>query len=343
MALTGRFVVSLEGTKIQAHEKELVRHNNTAAVLLFTRNFTSPEQLKSLVAAIQKHSEKEDLPIFVDQEGGQIQRFQGNGFRKLESFKSLGHKYLNASSLDEREHLIQQHVETLTCDLGEYGIISLTPVTDLDCGNAVISGKDRAVSDNVELTADIIESYVAKLNACGHSATLKHFPGHGQSYSDGNDDSHLCRPIDNRDINTIMDEDIAPFKRVISKAEAVMPAHILYPQVDPEHTAGFSTIWLQDILKNKLGFNGLIVSDCLSMAGAGEATMLTKAKQALEHTDIAIMCNIPVTEALTVLNQIPNGTLNPTQTAAFKKWTQFGLSKRAEIAGTTLCNGQQII
>ncbi len=319
--MTGRVIVSLEGKGLSDKEKDLVSHPHTAAIILFTRNFENKDQLKNLVTDIQKFANKDDLPIFVDQEGGQIQRFQGHGFTNLESFKEIG---ANPS-------LIQQQVKALTKDLREFGIISLTPVVDLDLGNSVISGKDRSFSKDPEEVSRITREYITALNQHGHSATLKHFPGHGQLYPGGQDDSHFCLPIDQRDLKSITNADLIPFTKNLNLADAIMPAHILYPNVDPKNTVGFSDIWLNDILRNKYGYKGIIVSDCLSMAGAGTNSMLEKTNNSLELVDIAIMCNISSTESIKVLDNLTHGKLSASREPYFKKWTEFGRITRTEL------------
>lgn len=318
----GRCIVSIDSTTLHPAEHALIAHPHTAAVLLFSRNFTSPSQLSELVAALVYHSGKADLPIFVDQEGGQIQRFQGPGFHDLCDFRTLGQAGLPA---------IDAQVKALTNDLAPFGLISLTPVADLDAGNAVISGKDRSLSADPQRCAELVSAYVTALHRHGHSATLKHFPGHGQSYGVNQDDSHDCKPVDPRSLEAIQTTDLRPFIAAAQQAEAIMPAHIVYPQVDPDYPAGFSSIWLQTILREQLGFQGIIVSDCLSMAGAGEGSLLNKATQALEHNDVAIMSNLPLQDTLAVLDALPIGILNDTQAAAFSRWTECGRAQRATL------------
>lgn len=321
----GRCIVSLDTIELLPTERALVAHPHTAAVLLFSRNYTSPQQLRALVAAIVYHSGKDDLPIFVDQEGGQIQRFRGPGFHDLSDFRSLGQAGLAA---------IDAHAKALTSDLAPFGLISLTPVADLDAGNSVISGKRRALSADPQDGAELLTAYVNALHRYGHSATLKHFPGHGQSYGVDQDDSHHCQPVDRRSLEEIFATDLVPFVANAQHAEAIMTAHITYTEVDAQHPAGFSAIWLQKILREQLGFQGIIVSDCLSMAGAGDDSLLDRTIQSLQYNDIAIMCNLPLQDTLDVLDNIPVGTLNEKQAVAFARWTACGRAQRAALATT---------
>lgn len=319
--MTGRVIISITGLKLTTIEKQIVAHPHTAAVLVFTRNFKSNEQLKDLLREIQVYSKKEDLPVFVDQEGGQIQRFRGNGFNDLSSARAMG--------LDPEK--IQPQVKELTSDMVDLGMISLVPVVDLDLGNSVITGKDRSFGQDPNDVATLIERYIKELAKYGHSATLKHFPGHGQVYNDGNDDSHFCTPVDNRDLDTISQNDLIPFMHNFKHASAIMPAHILYPKIDPDNIVSFSKIWLYDILRVQFGFDGIIVSDCLSMAGAGTDSMLAKVNKSLELVDIAIMCNIPEEETLHILNNLDNGLLSEERTNFFREWTKFGREYRQQL------------
>lgn len=329
---TARFIVSLEGLQISEIEKKLLRHPYVAAVLIFSRNFSSKEQLLKLIASIQKYSSKNDTPIFVDQEGGQIQRLSGHGFESLPSFASLGKatatQEYSLASLDK----ITAAATTMCNDLKPYGIINLTPVVDLNKGNKVISGKDRSFHENGKIASKIAAAYIEGMLAAGHSATLKHFPGHGNCYQDGMDDSHFCQPIDNRDLPQIMQHDIIPFKELASKAAAIMPSHIVFPKIDAKNPVGFSKTWLQDILRKQLKFEGIIVSDCLSMAGAGDKPMLEKAKKALEWADIVIMANVTAIDVLDIFNGIDIAPLSIKQQENFILWTNFGRISRMDIA-----------
>ena len=151
----GRVMISIIGTTLTDLEKVMVAHRHTAAVLLFSRNFQSKIQLKQLVTEIQKFSGKDDLPIFVDQEGGEVQRFLGDVFTKLCSFKEIGQKLISAEEIDITSE-VTSHARKLTSELLEFGIISLTPVADLDQGNSVITGKKRAFSSEPELNSKIL-------------------------------------------------------------------------------------------------------------------------------------------------------------------------------------------
>ncbi|MEE3002992.1 MAG: beta-N-acetylhexosaminidase [Pseudomonadota bacterium] len=325
----GRVMISIIGTALTDLEKVMVAHSHTAAVLLFSRNFQSKAQLKQLVSEIQKFSGKDDLPIFVDQEGGEVQRFIGDGFTKLCSFKEIGQKLIHAEENNIASE-VTSHTRKLTSELLEFGIISLTPVADLDQGNSVITGKKRAFSSEPELNSKILQAYVAALNSENHGATLKHFPGHGQAYENGNDDSHICQPVDNRTLAEIEANDLIPFRDTLPNAAAVMPAHIIFSKVDEKNTVGTSDFWINKLLREKLCFKGILVSDCLSMVGSGAENFLAKTNRTLEFLDIAILSNIPPQEALNVLDNLDSGYLDKRRIPYFEQWTRFGKAERRQ-------------
>ena len=324
---TGRIIVSVVGTELSEAEQMVINHQNTAGVILFTRNFASSEQLLSLVASIQAACSKPDMPIFVDQEGGEVQRFIGSGFTHMPSLKEIGSA--TGGDLDE-EQLAQValHGQKLALSLAPYGIISLAPIVDLDMGNSAISGKNRSFSSDADEVTKLSQAYMHGMKSIGHPATLKHFPGHGNKYP-GIDDSHVAQPHDTRQYLEILQKDLQPFIQLHKNAEAIMPSHIIFDNVDPSKPVGFSNIWIQDILRNEIGFEGITVSDCLSMKGAGEGTVLEKTREALQVLDLAILCNIETNATLKVLDNLGrDGLLTTERQQKYNAWTQFGKDTR---------------
>lgn len=324
---TGRIIVSVAGTELTEEEQLVINHQNTAGVILFTRNFSSSEQLLSLVASIQASCSKPDMPVFVDQEGGEIQRFIGSGFTQLPSLKDISAEA--GSDLNEEQLArVAIYGQKLALSLAPYGIISLTPVVDLDKGNSIISGKNRSFASGHEEVIQLGQAYIEGMKSVGHPATLKHFPGHGNPYP-GGDDSHVAMPHDTRQYLDILQTDLQPFIQLHKNADAIMPSHIIFDNIDPSRPAGFSNIWIQDILRNEIGFEGITVSDCLSMKGAGDGSSLDKAREALQILDIAILCNVKPKEALKVLDGLGrDGLLTTERQKKYSSWTQFGKTTR---------------
>lgn len=289
MNQTGRLIVSIKGTTLTPAEREMLKHPMVAGLVLFTDNYVIPAnfkdkvQLKDLILDITQSGNK---TCFVDHEGGYIQRF-GRGFKSLPAVEIFGEIYdLNQ---DVAKSMAYKYGAIMAEQLMEYGIISLTPMCDVDGGNTVVSRLNRAFHKEPQACIDLLHAYIDGMNSKGMHATGKHYPGHGRSLGD----SHLNTVVDSRSLNALEQDDLSVFIEMIkaNKLAAIMPAHILYPEVDASFTAGASKIWLQDLLRNKYAFDGVIISDCLSMAGAGAGSLLEKTEQALAFGDVSILCH----------------------------------------------------
>nr|WP_228550754.1 beta-N-acetylhexosaminidase [Endozoicomonas sp. OPT23] len=255
-------MVDLPGTELSQEDREILVHPKVAGVLLFSRNFTGKEQLIQLVNSIR--SVRENLLITVDQEGGLVQRFKTE-FTRLPPAASYARYYNrdpeNALALTKDAGWLMAS-ELLACDID----LSLAPVLDLDLGLNTVIGT-RAFGHDTETVIQLTEAWRAGVNEAGMANIGKHFPGHGSVDLD----SHLDLPVDSRSWQDIENRDLKPFVTAIeSGIEALMPAHIVFDQVDSSPT-GFSKKWLQDILRKQLGFKGLVMSDCLTMEGAASA------------------------------------------------------------------------
>lgn len=281
------FMVDLLGTEIQEEERAILQHPNVGALILFTRNFKDPEQLKNLIEAVR--SIRPDIFIAVDHEGGIVQRFQRNGFRSLPAARVFGDAY-NINS-ETGIKLARKFGEIMANDLLQYGIdLSLAPVLDIHGESKVIAGLDRAFHENPDIVVELATAFIHGMNAAGMPAVGKHFPGHGSIASD----SHISMPVCELSKDKLIKTDLKPFIELMGKniLGAVMPAHVTYTLIDANHAAGFSKIWLQDILRHEFDFKGMVLSDCLGMAGADVGNMNTRATQALEAgCDMLIVCN----------------------------------------------------
>lgn len=291
----GPVMLDVAGLSLEAHEHELLDHPNTGAVILFSRNYESPEQITQLIKDIRK-ARHGDILIAVDQEGGRVQRFR-TGFTCLPAAAL----YAKNPSLTEAAGWL------MATELLAVGVdFSFAPVLDIDCGVSQIIG-DRSFSTDTTLATQLASNFRKGMVSAGMAATGKHFPGHGAVALD----SHLTLPIDERDLDTLRNKDFIPFKQLIAEGlEGIMPAHVLYPNIDSQQ-AGFSDFWIKQILRTELSFNGTVFSDDLSMAGAATAGgFADRAKRAqLAGCDMLLVCNNP-NAAAEVLEALPI-TLDP--------------------------------
>ena len=286
----GPVMIDVEGLTLSESEKEKINHPNTGAVILFARNYSEPDQVTQLINDIRAARDG-DILIAVDQEGGRVQRFQTD-FTRLPA----------VSTFAQSPELAESTGWLMATELLAVGIdFSFAPVLDIDCGISQIIG-DRSFSQDHQLASQLASDFRKGMVSAGMAATGKHFPGHGAVALD----SHLTLPFDNRDLQTIREKDLIPFKQLIAEGlEAIMPAHVVYPQID-SLPAGFSKQWVQAILRDELGFDGVIFTDDLSMEGAASiGDFPFRAKLALEAgCDMVLVCN-NATAADEVLESTP--------------------------------------
>lgn len=283
----GPVMIDIAGTDLTAEDVRRLVHPLTGGVILFTRNYASPEQLAALTARI--HALRSPaLIIAVDHEGGRVQRFR-EGFTRLPPMRALGEVWERNAQLGKR--LAQDIGFVLASELRAHGVdLSFTPVLDLDYGASSVIG-NRAFHGDPYAVADLARSLIHGLKEGGMSAVGKHFPGHGHVPAD----SHVAIPVDDRTYEAIEELDLVPFAKLAHAGlGGMMPAHVTYPRVDAQ-PAGFSAVWLKTILRERLRFEGVIFSDDLSMEGASVAGGVVERVQAAVRAgcDMALVCNSP--------------------------------------------------
>ncbi len=281
----GRLMLDLAGTSLTEAEREQLQNPHIGGVILFARNVESRDQISALVGQIRAASAK--VLIAVDQEGGRVQRFK-DGFTRFPPMQHLGDLAAQnpaAGVALSRDAGWLMAAEVIACGLD----ISFAPVLDVDRDTSSIIG-DRAFSDLPEAVISVARAFIDGMHEAGMAATGKHFPGHGGIVAD----SHLEAPIDSRSWEALEAHDLKPFDALSESLDAIMPAHITFPTIDPD-SVGFSSFWLQTILRDRLGFNGVIFSDDLTMKGADIAGgYVDKAKLALDAgCDMILVCNCP--------------------------------------------------
>ena len=275
-------IIDFPGPELTDSDRTLLNDPAVAGVILFTRNYQNPEQLVKLTADI-KDTVKRDLLITVDHEGGRVQRFR-DGFSAIPAMgeiEQVGTSEAQQAAL-ARELGWLMASELLACGVDH----SFAPVLDLHGPSEVIG--DRAFSADKGKIVWIAQAFIRGMHEAGMRATGKHFPGHGTVVAD----SHIAVPLDERSLEEILASDAAIFAELAGHVQAIMPAHVIYPQVAPE-PAGFSPYWLQTILREQFNYSGILISDDLLMAGATVAgTVSERAEQALQAgCDLLLVCN----------------------------------------------------
>lgn len=289
-------MLDVVGKTLTDDDVRRLAHPMTGGVILFARHFESRAQLVALTDAIR--AVRDDLLIAVDHEGGRVQRFRTDGFTALPAMRRLG-------ELWDKDVLLATKLATalgyiLASELRACGVdFSFTPVLDLDYGQSKAIG-DRAFHRDPRVVTLLAKSLNHGLALAGMANCGKHFPGHGYVEAD----SHVAVPVDERPLEAILGEDATPYDWLGLSLSAVMPGHVIYPQVDPK-PAGFSRIWVQEILRGRLRFTGAVFSDDLSMDAARQGGTLTEAAQAAlaAGCDMVLVCNQP-DEAEEVLNAL---------------------------------------
>jgi beta-N-acetylhexosaminidase len=315
----GAVMLDLAGARLGAEEKERLRHPSAGGVILFARNFESPRQLLELTGEIR--AQRPELLVAVDHEGGRVQRFQ-EGFTRIPPMRMLGERW--EADAGAARALAEAIGYVIAVELRTHGVdFSFAPVLDVDFGASGVIG-DRAFSDEATVIAALAAAFVAGLTAGGAASVGKHFPGHGYVKAD----SHVDVPVDTRSFREIEENDLHPYRELIAHGlTGVMPAHVIYPEVDRQ-PAGYSRVWLQEILRRRLEFDGMIFSDDLSMEGARVAGgPAERALAALEAgCDMVLLCNASE-EASGLLEALKGRSPDPARVDRMRGTRPLGLRK----------------
>ncbi len=299
----GPLMLDLKGLSLSDDEAQLLRNPEVGGLILFARNYEAPDQLQALMGQVREV--RPDILVSVDQEGGRVQRLR-EGVTRLPPMAALGKRCAS----DESQALHEAHELgwLMAAELRDFDIdFSFAPVLDKDWARSGVIG-DRAFAESVDAITKLASAFMQGMHEAGMPATGKHFPGHGWVEAD----SHLAIPIDERPLQSIADCDMRPCAALIDQGlDAIMPAHVIYSQVS-EEPAGFCQYWLQQQLRDRLGFNGVIFSDDLTMEGASVAGGFPqRAAKALQAgCDMVLVCNKPE-GALQVLDYLKQNPVTP--------------------------------
>ncbi|MFT3896489.1 MAG: beta-N-acetylhexosaminidase [Thermomonas sp.] len=295
--------IGVSGHELTARERDWLQHDACAGVILFSRNFASRAQVIELTQSIRQAAPRPVL-VSVDQEGGRVQRFR-EGYSALPALSGFDQMYRRDP--DAALALAHEHAWLMASEIRATGVdLSFAPVIDLERGNRAIG--NRAFSPDPDVVAAFARAYIAGMHEAGMPATIKHFPGHGSIP----EDTHFNVAVDNRSLDEMRANDLVPFAAGIAAgADAVMMAHITYPQVAPE-PAGYSPRWIGEILRKEMGFRGVVFSDDIGMAAAHSAGG-TKARVEAHldaGCDVVLVCHPQmVEEALHALDGRTSNTM----------------------------------
>ena len=276
----GRLMLDIDGKSLSIEDRKLISNKHVGGLIFFSKNFKSFQQISNHVKEVREI--KENILIAVDQEGGRVQRFN-NEFTHIPSMQEIA-KFAK----EHNDSFIFKDVGWLvSSELIATGIdINFAPVLDIDQSTSSIIG-NRSFSDNPDEVISMASDYIDGMHEAGMSSTGKHFPGHGGVV----EDSHKELPEDIRQLDDLMSFDISPYIKLANKLDAIMCAHILFPNVDKD-IPSFSKYWVKEILRNKINYDGLIFSDDLTMLGAGEESCSEKARKSIQAgCDMVLVCN----------------------------------------------------
>lgn len=284
----GPVMVDVEGLCLQRHEIQRLKNPLVGAVILFARNYQDPKQLSELCRQIHEVRD-EPLLIAIDHEGGRVQRCRSGGFTHLPAMRDLGELW--DSNQEASLDLAREVGYVLAAELAACGVdFSFTPVLDLDYGLSEVIG-NRSFHRNPEVVAKLAEALIEGLGEAGMSSCGKHFPGHGFVEAD----SHVAIPVDTREFDEIWEEDIKPYVALGHlKLPSLMPAHVIYEKVD-SMPAGFSKFWIQEVLRQRMNYQGMVFSDDLTMEGASVVGGIVERANAAfaAGCDMVLVCNRP--------------------------------------------------
>ena len=280
----GPIMMDVAGTHLDDEDKTLLADPRVGGLILFTRNYQNPAQLAALVEEA-KAAARGPLLVAVDHEGGRVQRFR-EGFTRLPAMGNLLEKAQDKAQAcawaTELGYLMAYELKQVGVD------ISFAPVLDTRGVSDVIG--DRGFSAEPQDIGLMARAWCVGMKQAGMPTTGKHFPGHGGI----KEDSHIAIGVDHRSLAQIQAHDLTPFHTLMKEGllDAVMPAHVIFPQVD-DKPAGFSEVWVKQILRAQMGFRGVAFSDDLGMQGASVAGSYLERVQASAAAgcDMFLVCN----------------------------------------------------
>ena len=290
-------IISIKGYNLSLNEKKILSNEKPWGLILFKRNIKSFTQIKKLTKQIRKLSKDPKFPIFIDEEGFLVSRLE-NIIKNNFSQKSLGDIY----NLNKKVALIfyQNYIKSLTNLFKKIGInFNTVPVLDVLQKNTSKIIDQRSFSNNPQIVKDLGKFCVDQYNNNNIATVIKHIPGHGCASVD----SHLKMPRVKLNIKDLSKTDFYPFKS--NPAKIAMTAHILYEKIDNKNVATFSKKIINEIIRKKIGFRGILISDDISMK-ALKYDIVTNAKKSLSAgCNLVLYCAGNYRDTIKLIKEIP--------------------------------------
>ena len=292
-------ICGIEGSEISEPEIQFIKEFNPWGIIIFDRNCKSENQLSELTDSL-KAVTHEDLPIIIDQEGGRVSRINYSNSTVFKSAKVLGDAL--EKNMEIGSHALSLHSKIMAFSLREVGInINTIPVLDiLSKDESGIIG-DRSYSLNKKVVTKAGKVVIETLSANGVAPVIKHIPGHGRAKVD----SHLDLPIIETSVSELDATDFYPFRKN-NNTYLAMVAHIIYKDIDNDQPGTLSKKVINDIIRKKIGFNGLIMTDDISMKAIKISVEDAAIKSLNAGCDLVLHCNGNMKEMVSIANSINN-------------------------------------
>ena len=293
------FMTGLHGQHLTDAERHYLRSARPAGIILFARNCDSPDQIRALVAEAKSAIGSDRILVAIDQEGGRVQRLRPPHWHRLPTAAALGRMYdsdpaAGCAAARSIAHLVAEELRGLGVNM------NCAPVLDLPVAGAHAVISDRAYGIRPEHVARLGRAVMSGLISGGVVPVIKHIPGHGRATSD----SHHDLPVVDTDLAILEVTDFAPF-RALNDAPAAMTAHVVFTALDSRHPASISTLVTQQIIRGSIGFNGLLLSDDLSMRALAGSLEARARDVHAAGSDLALHCNGAMAEMEEVVAASP--------------------------------------
>jgi beta-N-acetylhexosaminidase len=297
--MVAALITGLSGETLSDDERRFYRDVQPAGMILFRRNVADREQLKRLVADVVDVVGRSDFLVLIDQEGGRVQRLKP----PVASLLPPAAAYAALYEIDPEQatHAAYAVARLTAAELRAFGInMNCAPVVDLPVEGAHEIISDRAYGCSVAGIVKLAGAVANGLMDGGVAPVIKHIPGHGRATAD----SHFALPVVTTSRNELSATDFAPFK-ALAAMPAAMTAHVVYADIDRDHPASTSAIVTRDIIRGEIGFDGLLMSDDLSMKALA-GPMCARAESVIAAgSDIALHCNGDLAEMQAAAAGVP--------------------------------------